>query len=279
MKIVSTGTTLSTPEYFEKKKQARNRKFIVFSSVFVLLLAAAVLISRVESLLIKDVSIEGARVVTSEKIADSVKNTLASKYLWLVPKSNFAIYPRNEVKEELMKDFPRINFVALSTEGFERLVVAVVEREPYALYCPTEILSQDALACYFLDDTGFIFDKAPAFSGLVYMIFTSEVPIEEPLGARLLPVQEFASLKEFLSRLPSLGLKPVSLEIKERDYEAVNSTGSKLIWKRDNDAKLVLSNLEAFLKSDAIKTEENFLKKLSSLDLRTPNKVFYKFKE
>lgn len=273
-KIVSTGRTISTSEYLEKRNRARRKKYLVFCALFLMLLAALIMISRLPSLQIKEVSVAGAVATGPDAVVSSVGEKLAGRYLWLIPRSNALIYSKGEIKTKLARDFPRLSGVALSLDGLERLVVSVVEREPHALYCWGE-----ANTCYFLDETGFIFDLAPTFSEGVYFTYFREPVLVEPLGQPLFPKEEFGRLETFVSALRSFGFDPLSLTLGESDIRLSLSGGAQIFWSRTSDLERTLANLGAFLNSSAIKAQKDFLEKVAELDLRTEDKVFYRFNE
>jgi hypothetical protein len=64
----------------------------------------------------------------------------------------------------------------------------------------------------------------------------------------------------------------------EEEYSLQLSAGGEILWTTESDSRIIYSNLEAFLSAPAISTEDNFLDKIEYLDLRTKNKVFYKFR-
>jgi hypothetical protein len=98
------------------------------------------------------------------------------------------------------------------------------------------------------------------------------------MGQKLMESNEFKSLTPFMSDLSPLGIYPAMLQVKADEFSIFLSNGAEILWNRSEDLALVRANLEAFLNSEAIKKEKNFLDRIESLDLRTENKVFYKFR-
>lgn len=278
MKIVSTGRTLFSEETYEKKREERKRKLVLWGSFLLILFVALILATRISGIQIKEIKVEGARVITSDEIARNVRETLEGKYYLLVPKSNSLLYPGDEIKENLLEEFPRFGAVELSLDGLNTITVYVSERNPYALYCPNASRPQDASSCYFLDDTGFIFDEAPAFSGVVYFIYSTDPAIENPKGKEFLEVSEFQNLTVFLDAVRGLGFEPTALQVGETESKLLLPDNAQILWNRKDDLNHLYQNLEAFMQNPAIQAETNFMGKISSLDLRTENKVFYRFK-
>ncbi len=271
MKIVSTGATSSSPEFYKKKLKARRQKLVWAGVLLVVLLVGAVLGLRLEKLRISSVSVSGAVVTGAESVAEVVKEGLQGHYLWLLPRSSSPIYPRSEIISILGEKFPRFHSIEISLENSQELLVTVVEREPESLYCSGAV-------CYFLDSSGFIFDTAPVFSEGVYFIFQTESPLENPQGSELLPRDEFQKLSRFISALRDLGAISEKLEMKSDQYRLVLEGGAVVIWPYPTNYDLIYSNLETFLSSEVIGERGEFWVRISELDLRTTNKVFYKYK-
>lgn len=276
MKIVSTGGTLSTDTYLARKRQARRKRQLFALSSLLVLFVLIVFISRLERFRIADISVTGANVIGVDVVTEFTKDVLGGYYLWLIPRDNALIYPSHELKRALANKFPRFSSVKLSLEGLERLAVSVVEREPFALYCG-EATSIEAATCYFLDEGGFIFDFAPAFSDGVYFVYADSVPAENPRGRQFLPAPEFRGLVQFIERLPELGLKPLTIKLSQEYFDVALSRDAHLLFNKQSDLVVIYSNLKTFINSDAIRAQADFLDKVTELDLRTENKVFYKF--
>ena len=271
MKIVSSCRVLNSREFYEKKKRRRRIQLMLLSIGFLSILSSLAYLSRQERFLIIEVTIQGENVIDKEEIAQTAKGLLDGYYLWIIPRANALIYPRRAIKQSLIEEFPRLKSVNLNLGERQKLLITVEERAPFALYCISE--------CFFLDEEGFIFVPAPSFSSGVYLIYTTQNPVENPVGRRFLTVEEFKSLSKFLETLAALGTRPSTLEVGDSEYHLSLSNDGQIIWLRDSDLALVRSNLEAFLSADAIRAQDNFFDKILYLDLRTENKVFYKFKE
>ncbi len=269
--IVSTGSTLSSPEFYKKKVQARRRKLLIVVGVIIILTVAAVVILRLERLQIRTVTVSGAVVMGQDVVRAVVQEELSKSYFWLLPKSSILLYPKAELEEKLSSTFPRFKHIDLTLKGSHELEVAVVERKPEALYCAGE-------ACYFLDEKGFVFDRAPVFSSGVYFIYRKETPLENPLGQTLLGEVEFQSLSNFLEDLQDLGFRPEGLTLSSDEIEIEMGEGARILLALPSQYRLLISNLEAFFKNEVALGAEDFQAQILELDLRTPNKIFYKYR-
>ena len=279
MKIVSKGNTLSSPEFHERKLQARRKRLVFYGAILLGILVVLVFVSRLQSLRIKTITMTGAKVISADSVSAATLEALSGYHFWLVPKNNSLIYSRDTVKAELNKKFPRFSSVELTLTNPTSLDVSVIEREPFALYCDGPLGSVESSPCYFLDEQGFIFDLAPTFSIGVYFIYSINPALGNPLGQEFLPREEFNLLSEFIRSLETFSIEPLSVVMNEKDFELALSTGTKIFWPRDANLSNIFSNLESFLKSSEIKSQTNFWEKIGELDLRTRNKVFYRFRQ
>ena len=278
MKIVSSGKGLNSPEFYKNRNKRKRLKRILFLITFVLVLSTLVYIVRLERFRIVEVLIEGDNIAGRDYIAEIVERELLGNYLLVIPRASAIFYPRGFIKGNLLAEFPRFRSVDLDLDSFRTLVINVEERVPFALYCVETSLSVETDNCFVLDEEGFIFAPANFVSEFGYFIYTARVPIDDPVGAELLPSEEFRSLETFKESLAGLDIGFSKLEISSDDYGLVMSTGGQIIWRKDADRALIYTNLEAFLSDEVIVAQENFLEKVLYLDLRTEDKVFYKFK-
>ena len=274
MKIVSTGATLASPGFLEKKQKERRRRRMIYSVALLVLIVGLVIVSRMEQMRIREITVVGANVIPKDDVIKVVNDLISEEYFWLVPKDNAWVYPEETIRTVLSRKFPRFNSVALSVAGLKTLEIGVTEREPFALYC-----IKDSTPCYFMDESGFIFDAAPTFSEGVYLIYSDEIPPAEPLGAEFLPAEEFRLLGSFVSHFPALGLEPISVEKGKDNITVLLKNGVRVLWSSAHDTTRVWSNLESFLKSPEISSQEDFLERVAELDLRTEDKVFYRFRQ
>ena len=265
MKIVSSGRVLNSSEFYKRKQRRRRVKLILISIGFIFLISLSVYVLRLERFQIKE-------VVGREEVISRARELLEGYYLWIIPRTSALFYPRREIKENLLRAFPRFKSINLDVDSSHTLSINVLERTSFAMYC------KDISKCYFIDEDGLIFALAPSFSGTVYFTYTTEDPITNPIGERFVSVEDFRNLSEFIETFGVLSIYPKGLETSSEEYKLLLPTGGEIIWRRDTDLNLVYANLEAFLADDAIRTQSNFLDKISHLDLRTENKVFYKFK-
>jgi hypothetical protein len=258
--------------------------------------------SRIKTLNISEIQIDGNKVIDTEALKTTVEEQISGKYLWLFPKTNILFYPENSIKKDLQEKFSRLKDIKLSIKNNKVLVISLTERTAKYTWCGNTIPetrfpeNSDSEKCYFLDEDGYIFDEAPYFSGEIYFKFYGlpdglhsesgyEAPEDLILGSYF-SKQNFQQLILLKDNLISFGLKPFALYIKpDQNMEIFLSSKNsstlepKILIKTDIDFQNVTENLEAALTTEPLQSE--FKNKYSSLlyiDLRFGNKVYYKFK-
>ncbi|MEX2052441.1 MAG: hypothetical protein WD991_01970 [Candidatus Paceibacterota bacterium] len=295
------GDVLNSPRLVELKRRRRVNLFKKIS-LFVFIVGAVVTsvayISRVEKLNITNVEVLGNEVIDTESITEVVTNNVSGYYFWFLPKTNFLIYPKDQIVEDLGGNFKRLTDISLNLRQDQTLEVKVSERKGKYTWCGENLVEEEILRsinpeetenkCYFMDDGGYIFDIAPYFSSDVYFRFYGVLSVSdgEYIGNYFLP-GKFSSLVSFKLNLESMSLRPAALLLKDNgDLELYLASallppnGPKIIFKGQADYQNLAENLQAALDTEPLKT--NFKTKYTQLeyiDLRFGNRVYYKFKD
>lgn len=281
--------TLTSPkikELAKKKKKAHTIRVVISALCMCSLLAGFVVLSRWEKINIESIEIVGNQVVETSLIASVIEAELSGKYLGLIPKTNFALYPEKRIKSALENNFQRLKDIKVKTKNPKTLSVTVGERSIQYAWCGLELplreLSPEEKHCYFLDETGYIFDQTPYFSGNVYFRFYGATDNSiNPLGSYF-DTEHFESLVFYKDNLEKLGLKPIAL-LKKADGEVEFILDSlklgepKVLIKLADDRYKVVEALTSALNTGLKKNLAEKYAKLRYLDLRFDNKVYYKF--
>ena len=102
--------------------------------------------------------------------------------------------------------------------------------------------------------------------------------LEDPLGKEFMPVATFGALAQFVEDLPALGIEPLAAEVGQEEIIIILRGEARMRLRRESDLALIHSNLAAFLGDESIRVQTDFIQRVAELDLRTENKVFYRFK-
>ena len=183
-----------------------------------------------------------------------------------------------------MKTSPRIKEVSLSLDLPNTLNLSITERNPHSLWCDYET----PIGCFFVDEEGFIFEKALNFSNdtfFRYYIDLSELkPSDDfiprkpntPIRQFVLENEYFKEIDSFVKFIDGLGLEPYKFVGVGQKFEIYfGPRNSKIIFNKEQSIKEVMGNFQSVLNLDDFADVES-LKKLEYVDLRFGNKVFYK---
>ena len=278
MKIIGNKNALHTPEFHKKKLIERRIRIIIISLVILAIIIVPVLVLRNKNFLITNVEVKGNAVSKTEEIKTIIDNNISGNYLWVIPHSNALLYPKNKIIKDLMNTIPRLSNVDINSSNVQSIVVNVQERTPTALYCKDVSNTSTPVDCYFIDANGFIFSEAPAFSGGVYFVYSSEPLLDVPLRAQFMEVKKYKLLDVFIKSIGDAGLYPKVFVSKKSEYHLILSNGGDIMWKEGQNLDQIRSNLVAFVEDSNFQKDKNNLNNILYIDLRFGNKIFYKYK-
>ncbi len=275
MKLVGSEKGIRSPDFHKKKQREHKIKLGLYIVLALLILISPFVALQSKRLLVTNIHITGNDVTRSEDIERVVAKDLSGSYLHLVPHSSTLFYPRNKIMSDILSTLPRVRTAMVSLSDFHTMEVKITERGPAALYCKDVSHPTIPKNCYFIDTTGYIFSEAPAFSGEVYRVYTSEPVLDEPLKKVFLLPNEFKDMEEFLKSLANIPLYPEVLTVHDDEYSLLLSSGTKVWWKKDQKLDEIYSSLDSFILNPSIRKQG--IGNLLYIDLRVESKVFYKF--
>jgi len=276
-------------EIRRKRRMRRIRSCILFFLLFVSIVSALAFFSSDKHVVIDKIAITGTHIIDQEDIEKEVRADISGKYFYLFSKANSFIYPRKQIYNNLILNFPRIESLTVARDGLKTLKINIKERVGSFLYCGAIIPeNKDDVGenCYFINNDGFIFDKAPYFSGNVYFKYYMALPGsgDDTLGKQMTNILLFHTLERFIDGITSLGFKPIYLTVEPDGINSlylnhgVNDTTPKITFKSDNDLEVILENLSLSMRKKEFAGEINSkYNTLLYIDLRFTNKVLYKF--
>lgn len=282
----------TSPRIAQLKRNRRVRRLrltILFGVLFITFVGALSYFSAHHKILINKIVVSGNSIVDTEEIKSSINGKLTGRYFYLFSRANFLIYPHDKIYDSLMTEFPRIETLFIKREGINTINIVIGERAGSYLYCGLDIpLSKEEIGenCYFVNNDGLIFDKAPYFSGDVYFKYYMKILDDKsnPLGAQMISPERFHELVRFTDGVSLLGLKPAYLVVSNDGTHSLylESSGDnlnpKIIFKGENNLPLIFDNLSTAMNEKEFANEINSkYDTLSYIDLRFKNKVLYKF--
>lgn len=284
---------LETPRLKELKKKKRKvirNRIIFFAIIFILFFIGLSFLTYWHEINIQDIQVEGNKIIDKQDIKKIAEENMQGKYLWIFPKTNSFIYPVEKIQNNLAEKYKRLKEINIDVDAndLKTLWISVSEYDGKYLWCGDKILDSFIdQQCYFLDSDGYIFDKAPYFSGEVYFKFygNSNLDILNPIGS-VFALDYFKNLILFKESIEKMNLKPTTFYLEDAedgsfylsaDNQAPNAP--KILFKLNSDYDKLIENLQSAITTEPLQTElKNNLNNLLYIDLRYGNKVFYKFK-
>lgn len=291
-----------------KQRRIFRAKLLLFFLALFAVLYLLSWLSQKEKFNIQHINVTGNFVIQTEEILTIVNEHISGDYLWFFSRSNFLLYPKSQIRDELISSFLRIKVVDIKFADFQSITIGVEERTPFAIWCDylsVELPNDSATSsptrlkeeCYFMDDNAFIFEKAPNFSNNVYFKYTGDLidistttnnkilsqtylkpkqGLNAPGGDEPFKKSQFEKVNLFIRFLKDININAYKLSVKENgDYELFFGQGSRLIFGESQDFDAIFENLRATL----IDLGDLEVKEFEYIDLRFRNKILYKFRE
>jgi len=281
----------TSPRIVEIRRKRRVRKIrmvVIFLFLFLIVVTALSFLSANEKMWIDNITVEGNHIIDEEEIENEIYKNISGRYIHLFSRNNSLIYPYNRVYNNLLLNFPRIESLSIKRENFKTLHIGITERVGSFLYCGDNIPADKEDVgenCYFINNDGLIFDKAPYFSGNIYFKYYVKLNDKtNPLGKQMLNAEDFHKITRFIDSIESRGLKPIYISLGEDGTNSLylehreNNTLPKILFKNDADLEVLQDNFSLAMQkkefADEIRSKYHTL---LYIDLRFKNKVLYKF--
>ncbi len=266
----------------ERLAKRRRRSFLwkIVGSVVVIILLIGLgsWVSYRPYLQINNIVINGSSVISDSRIKDVTEEVLeGGKYFLLFPRTNSLIFPEEEIESSILTTFKQIESVDIVRTDLQTLSMEIEEQKPYALWC-TDKSSELTEDCYFINTEGFVFSKAPNFTGNVFMRFYGDLIGPDYVGKYYLKINdEFNKMNTLIDSLKKLEVIPIELHtVGVSNMELYLEGESKIIFTRKQGSSEVLDNLTVVLDSETFR--EKNTEDIEYIDLRFGNKVYFKLK-
>ncbi len=276
----------------QEKWRRRLMRFLLWLAILALALAELSWFLHREAFLFQKVEIVGATPGLSARVQTVIRDQLSGDYLGLIPRSGIWFYPKIFLIKSLTTSLPEISEIKINLVAGHVLLISIKERSASYLWC-----GQDGATCYTLDETGLAFALAPRFSGYPFFQFSGELPAV-PIGSRPLPPDIFSqviALQSGINKVLASSVLPLRIYLLPLEQplewhfllhnpDLAEDSRYNVTLLVDNRQALgnLLINLHSALSAPVFIQE--YQDKISTgatldyLDLRFPDKVFYKFK-
>lgn len=265
----------------EKLLRRKRKKFYVRLTLSFFFLFALVFglgkLSSWSKLSVPEIVVRGNDVVKTEDVVALAREQMDGEYFLFFSKKNILIYPKESISAAVSERFKRIKNITLGVGEQNKLTIDVVERDPVGLWC--------ADTCYYLDETGYIFEEAPQFSEEVYVTYRGDIK-EGPIGQTYLTPAEFGELRALILNIERLGFAVTSAIKKERDEYEIKIKNTVVSGEGQAEGTFFINkkqsfdesfeNLSIFVAQYSTKNPAG-LKSFDYIDLRFGKNIVYKF--
>ena len=278
------------PRLVEQREKRRKTiyRWIIISTLFLATLIFGLsYFSAHPKITISKITVSGNRIIGADKIESIVYESINGRYVYLFKKSNIFIYPKRQIIKNIQNEFPRIKNIEINNDELTGIFIKIDERVGAYLYCG-ESMPQSGVNlgddCYFINDDGYIFDKAPFFSGNVYIKFYAPLNDKdmEILGNSTLSPEKIKDFLAIVEKLKEMNFQTAMIDLGNPNEQNIflkrgSTILPRIIFKQENDLEEILNNLSSSMKQQKFVDEvQGNFSTLDYIDLRFKNKVLYK---
>lgn len=213
----------------------RKRKYTVYGLLllnFLILIFCLARFSTLDYFDIKSVTVKGAQNQITQKIEDQVSKIIVGKYFGLISKSSILTYPKKSLISAISEISPDLQSISIYKDGKNGIIVDVVSKKPNAVVCPTlpnNKEDSDLGACYFVDWSGLIFDKASTSTESIHIYYmpnlADSTSTDSLIGSYATTTSDFIKLENLYKKAVESSLEP--------DYILLNNNGEVEIYVDD----------------------------------------------
>lgn len=233
--------------------------------ILVAVLAWLFLFSNI--LVIKNIEVRGASIISSAEIESLARNDLAKNRLFLLSESRLAVFNSQALKQEIFSHYA-LDKVQITKKIPSTLIITINEKIPVAVWFEADTFSE-------IDGSGWIL--AQTFGNLeglptIYNNGSPKINDKKIEGAD----QEITFVKylapEFVSRFSTIKIKQLTVDDEQDTIKLVPERGGMIYFSSADDLARQLDRLDALLRSEL----KGRFEKVHYIDLRFGDKVYYK---
>ncbi len=236
---------------------------------------------------VSEIKVRGTHVVHPHDVGIKVQDILSKKKLWLVPLDSWITLPDKKIKKDLYTSFDRIKDVRTSVHNFDTFIIDIDEWEPAFLWCNIDEVEL-VRSCWFMDEQGHIFSKAPYFSPGVYPMFVTpassldavlgEKKIDPEILDQVLVIYNMLEDKNSTVETITFG-EEMDIVFTLQKLQGTLLEDTELLITRTMSVDILDQNLELLLDHTSFKEKfETNAELLEYIDLRFDGKLLFKFK-
>ena len=252
-----------------KRKSLFTRPMFWLALILLMLVAGAAYgILFYERFQVKNLVVSGTQRLQKEEVESFVWQEIAKKPLLLPSKSIFLV-SQKELSRTLLEKFPGIGSVQITKNYPDGLVVAISERQPFAVFCATS-LDED---CFYMDETGVLFEKIQGIE-VSFLIVRQDVNSGSFIaGQSAIPANAIQALRDVKNSLKS----NFNIDIKEafvsNPLVFTTSENWKAYFDPEGDMDFQINKMNLLLKDEI---PESVRKNMQYLYLQYKDRAYHK---
>ena len=253
----------------KRKKKILRLKIIILFILTILIVGGLAYLSNSDSVKISDINVNDTSFFDKKEIEKIIREELEGRYLLVLGKNNIFLLPKYKIEERVREYNKSIKTVLVNLSGTRSISVNIEEYKPTAVWC------QDS-DCYYLNEDGFIFNKAPLEYDKNLVKFNDWLK-GEPVGKNYTDPEIFKKMITLINLVAKVPLKIVSVNTDDGlTFNLHTDVGTRLLYEINDNPEDVANNLNTVLEKDAINRAQ--LNNIDYIDLRFGNKVYYKIR-
>lgn len=273
----------------KKEKKQKRRKQLMVSVLLIFIFFDFIWIMNNPKFKFSHITITGNETIPTKKIEQNIHGFLDESFLGILSKNNILLLNTNNIKKKIENLYPRIYHVDVFIKDNSILVLTIEERKPHSLWCKNEnYLSDFDEECYFADQRGYIYTKAPYFSdGVFEKIYTTADVLK--IGGQVMDKSDFLNFFEFTDSLYkeyNISISHIFIDEKTNETHLYISSlldtrfkeNPYIFYKNTNNYKSLLRNIGLMLNTEMFKKDwRDIPERLSFIDLRIDKQIRFKF--
>jgi cell division septal protein FtsQ len=254
----------------EKKGKKAKIKTILYSLLFILLIFGIGYFTRMEQFKIKEVNISGTDDEYIKGILNLVEDSLSKKsFLWIVSRGSIFTYNKNEIKKDILKNFPKVDRLIINKGGDNNLDIKISEREADYLWCTKE--------CYLADIEGVAYEIVDEQYTAGDLLRVKDDISNINLGEYVYEKEDFDNINILVKNIEKRGNEIVMFNIlKDTHFNILLDTDTILKFTALKDLEDQFNNYDLTFSE---KNNDLNIEIYEYIDLRFDNKVYTKKKE
>lgn len=292
-------------DLFKKPRRLHGARRLFLLSLF-LAAAAAVwlfLFLNGERFALRTIEVSGNHLLADISLSAAARETLTGRRWLVFYRDRYWFYDPEAMASALRRQFDRLASVKVKASDWQILRLEVEERQTIALWCGRELAVP--ADCFYLDQTGLAFARAPHFSWPPLLVITGSWPpsgetgtstapaAAAVIGSQPLPRSLFSRLSKLRSLLDSFfaGTALASPAVQkiivtaagDLEFNLANerslARSFKIMVGSGQSNEEILALLRVVLAAPSFQKELAAGRTLEYLDLRFAHKVFYRWRE